>query len=67
VEALTNRLAIPDEPSFVVRAVVVALGKIGPAASSALKALEDMVRTHRLAYIASVSILQIKGQRVPVW
>jgi HEAT repeat protein len=50
VEALTNRLAIPDEPSFVVRAVVVALGKIGPAASSALPALEDMVRTHRLAY-----------------
>jgi hypothetical protein len=67
VEALTSRLAVQDEQSYVLRAAVVALGKIGPAAASALPALDEMVRTHRLAYIASVSILQIKGQPVPQW
>jgi len=67
VGALTGRLTMPDEQSYVLRAVVVALGKIGPAAASALPALEEMVRVHRLAYIANVSIRQIKGMRVPEW
>jgi hypothetical protein len=67
VGPLTNRLTIPGEPSFVLRSVVVALGQIGPSAASALPALEEMVRAHLLAYIANVSILQIKRQGVPAW
>ena len=67
VPSLVNRLNVPGEPSFVLRSVVVALGQIGPDAASALPALEEMQRMHRLAYIANVSILQIKKQPVPVW
>jgi hypothetical protein len=67
VQPLVNRLAITAEPSFVLRSVVVALGQIGPAAVNALPALEEMTRLHRLAYIANVSILQIKNQPVPAW
>jgi hypothetical protein len=67
VQRLIDRLAVGAEPSFVLRSVVVALGKIGPAAASSLPALEEMVRMNRLAYIAKVSILQIKQQPVPAW
>ncbi len=67
VRPMVDRLSIPGEPSFVLRSVVVALGQIGPAAASALPALEEMSRMHRLAYIANVSILQIKKQAVPAW
>jgi hypothetical protein len=67
VQPLAIRLTIPEEQSYVLRSVVVALGKIGPGAASALPALEDMVHAHRLAYIASASIMQIKGQPVPAW
>jgi hypothetical protein len=67
VQPLVNRLTVAGEPSFVLRSVVVALGQIGPAAVSALPALEEMSRMHRLAYIANVSILQIKKQPVPAW
>lgn len=67
VPSLVARLNVPGEPSFVLRSVVVALGQIGPAAASALPALEEMQRMHRLAYIANVSILQIKQQPVPAW
>ncbi len=67
VPSLVDRLNVPGEPSFVLRSVVVALGRIGPEAASALPALEEMQRMHRLAYIANVSILQIKKQPVPAW
>jgi hypothetical protein len=67
VQPLINRLATPAEQSFVLRSVVAALGKIGPGAVTALPALEEMQRMHRLAYIANVSIMQIKGQPAPAW
>jgi hypothetical protein len=67
VPSLVDRLNVPGEPSFVLRSVVVALGQIGPDAASALPALEEMQRMHRLAYIANVSILQIRKQPVPAW
>jgi len=67
VPSLVGRLNVPGEPIFVLRSVVVALGQIGPGAASALPALEEMQRMHRLAYIANVSILQIKKQPVPAW
>ena len=67
VEPLVKRLNVSGEQTFVLRSMVMALGQIGPAAASALPALEDMKRMHRLTYIAEASILQIKGKEVPAW
>ena len=44
-----------------------ALGNIGPAASSALPALEQTLKLHRVVYVAREAILKIKQQPVPVW
>jgi hypothetical protein len=52
---------------YVLRSVTKALGRIGPAAASALPALQTVRKMHRVAYVAEEAILRINGQPVPEW
>ena len=68
VDALTRRLEGTTEPVvFALRSVSTALGKIGPSAASALPALEQVIKLHRVSYAAEEAIARIKGGSVEVW
>ena len=68
VETLSRHLVDVNEPVvFVLRSVATALGNIGPAASSALPALEQALKMHRVSCAAQEAIYKIKGEPVPVW
>jgi hypothetical protein len=68
VETLSRHLIGVNEPSvFVLRSLASALGNIGPAAASALPALEQATKIHRVSWAAEEAILKIKGEPVPVW
>ena len=68
VETLSRHLLGVNEPIvFVLRSVATALGNIGPVASSALPALEQALKMHRVSYAAQEAIYKIKGEPVPVW
>ena len=68
VETLSRHLAAANEPVvFVLRSLATALGNIGPAAASALPALEQALKMHRVRYAAEEAIHKIKGEPVPVW
>ena len=68
VETLSRHLLGANEPVvFVLRSLATALGNIGPAAASALPALEQALKMHRVSYAAQEAILKIKGEPVPVW
>jgi hypothetical protein len=68
VDTLSRHLIGANEPSvFVLRSLASALGNIGPAAASALPALEQALKIHRVSWAAEEAILKIKGQPVPVW
>jgi len=68
VETLTKHLLDPNEKMVhVLRSVATALGNIGPDAASALPALEQALKIHRVSWAAEEAILKIKGERVPVW
>jgi HEAT repeat protein len=68
VETLSRHLAGAGEPVvFVLRSLATALGNIGPAAASALPALEQALKMQRVSYAAQEAILKIMGEPVPVW
>ena len=68
VEALSRRLIGSNEQVvFVLRSVAAALGNIGPAAASALPALEQASKMPRVVYTAQEAIHKIKGDPVAVW
>jgi hypothetical protein len=68
VETLGRHLNAANEPSvFVLRSLATALGNIGPAAASALPALEQALKIHRVSWAAEEAILKIKGEPVPLW
>jgi hypothetical protein len=67
VPSLIDSLSVNGEQTFVLRSAVAALGSIGPEAVSALPALQQMLKMHRVTYVAEAAILQIKGQSAPVW
>ncbi|MGD0578603.1 MAG: DUF2961 domain-containing protein [Bryobacteraceae bacterium] len=60
-------LAANEQVVFVLRSVAAALGNIGPEAASALPALEQALKMHRVTYTAQEAILKIKGEPVPTW
>jgi HEAT repeat protein len=68
VETLSRHLIGVNEPVvFVMRSLASALGNIGPTAASALPALEQAAKIHRVSWAAEEAILKIKGEPVPVW
>jgi HEAT repeat protein len=68
VAALSRRLEGSNESVvFVLRSVAAALGDIGPPAASALPALEQTVKRHRVSYTAEEAIHKIKGEPVDLW
>ena len=68
VEALAKHLAGVNEPVvFVMRSEATALGNIGRDAASALPALEQAIKIHRVSYAAEEAIHKIKGEPVAVW
>lgn len=56
-----------EQVVFVMRSVAAALGNIGPDAASALPALEQALKIHRVSYTAQEAIHKIKGEPVAVW
>ena len=68
VQTLGRHLVGVNEPVvFVMRSLASALGNIGPSAASALPALEQASKIHRVSWAAEEAIMKIKGQPVPVW
>lgn len=68
VEILSRHLVGGNEQVvFVLRSEAAALGNIGPGAASALPALEQALKMHRVVYTAQEAILKIKGEHIPVW
>ena len=53
--------------AYVLRSAAAALGDIGPAASSALPALEHAMKMHRVSATAQEAILKINRKPVPTW
>jgi len=68
VDTLSRHLVANNESVvFVMRSLATALGNIGPAAASALPALEQAAKMHRVSWAAQEAILKIKGEPIPVW
>jgi hypothetical protein len=68
VQTLSGHLIGGKEPVvFVLRSIASALGNIGPGAASALPALEQAAKIHRVSYAAQEAILKVKGEPVPSW
>ena len=68
VETLGRHLLGANESVvFVLRSLAEALGNIGPGAASALPALEQALKMHRVSYATQEAILKIRGEQVPVW
>jgi hypothetical protein len=72
VPALIATLQVPDESQLsnadiqVMRNVVRVLGEIGPAASSAIPALQK-IQHLRVKYLAEEAVMKIQGNPVPTW
>lgn len=67
VDALARHLVAPEEQVFVLRSIAAALGDVGPNAASALPALEQALKMHRVVYTAQEAILKIQGRPVKTW
>lgn len=68
VQILSRHLLTANEQIvFVLRSIAAALGNIGPEAASALPALEQALKMHRVTYTAQEAIHKIKGEPVPTW
>jgi hypothetical protein len=60
-------LLAAGEQAYVLRSAAAALGDIGPAASSALPALEQAMKMNRVSATAQEAILKINNKPVPTW
>ena len=58
----SHLLSGKEQVAFVQRSVATALGNIGPGAASALPALEQALKLHRVVYAAKEAIHKIKGE-----
>ena len=67
VPELTTQLLVKGEVTYVLRSIAAALGEMGPAAESAIPALQEVMRTHRVAATAEEAILKITKKPVPSW
>lgn len=67
VPALMERLKTDPGPNYVFDSIIYALGNIGPDASQAISALEEVSHRPRLTAPAREAILQIQGKPVPMY